>query len=169
MHILGIDPGVATIGIGIIEITSPYDIKAKDWLTIRTKASTLFADRLQEIQDDIMGILKEHHPDIAVIERLFFAKNKQTALEVAHARGVILCTISRTVHQILEPSPPQWKLAITGDGSASKEQIQRMIQRQLHLSQIPRPDDAADALALALYGATHSSLFRQNLCLNTSF
>jgi len=158
MHVLGIDPGVATIGIGVIETTLSQNCKALSWLTIRTAAGLPLQDRLQEIQNDIASIFSEYQPTLVVLERLFFAKNERTALDVAHARGILLLEAGKYASYILEPSPPEWKLSITGDGSASKEQVQRMVTSQLHLTEIPRPDDAADALALALFGASQLPL-----------
>ncbi len=156
MRILGIDPGLATIGLGIIDRSENGDMTAVDWLTIKTKAGLPIAERLCEIAEDLKGFLRTIKPDLAVIERLFFATNEKTALDVAHARGVIVHTVASARVPMLEPTPLQLKLGITGDGGADKVQMQTMLVHLLSLSEIPTPDDAADALALAVYGALHA-------------
>lgn len=150
---MGIDPGLATVGIGVVECTNMYDIHPIDWLTIQTPANTPLPGRLREIQKDLADLLKQHTPDLAVVEQLFFAKNKRTAIAVAHARGAILLTLAMESIPLIEPTPMELKNGITGDGSADKQQIQDMLVQTFNLSQRPKPDDAADALALALYGA----------------
>ena len=152
MLILGIDPGLATIGLGLIEVRSNVDMDAIDWLTINTKPGVL-SERLLEISRDLTEFLQNKKPELAVIERLFFATNEKTALDVAHARGVILSTVAQFGIPVIEPTPLQMKLAITGDGQADKLQVQTMLKHLLKLEDIPTPDDAADALALAVYGA----------------
>ncbi|MDD3896699.1 MAG: crossover junction endodeoxyribonuclease RuvC [Candidatus Peribacteraceae bacterium] len=153
MKFLGIDPGLATVGIGRIEASSKHDIRAIDWLTIETKAGGGAAHRLAEIAQDLSALLNETAPDIAVVEKLFFAANEKSALDVAQARGVILQLLAEHGIPIVEPTPVQMKSVITGDGRADKRQVQDMLARTLHLQEIPKPDDAADALALAVYGA----------------
>ncbi|TSC79379.1 MAG: crossover junction endodeoxyribonuclease RuvC [Candidatus Peregrinibacteria bacterium Gr01-1014_25] len=153
MRILGIDPGLATIGIGIVARDGAGKQRAEDWLTITTPAGLPLPERLQEIQRDLDEFLHANPVDLAVVERLFFAVNEQSALDVAQARGVLVCALARRGIPVIEPTPLQMKLAITGDGKADKRQVQTMIVRLLGLQEIPRPDDAADALALALYGA----------------
>jgi len=153
MRILGIDPGLATIGLGVIESDSPSDLRASDWLTITTPAGLPLQDRLGEIRKDLDVFVRDLRPDLVVIERLFFATNAKSALDVAHARGVILLTVAEHHIPILEATPLQLKLGITGDGKADKLQMQTMLLHMLQLQEIPKPDDAADALALAVYGA----------------
>ncbi|MBI1934394.1 crossover junction endodeoxyribonuclease RuvC [Candidatus Peregrinibacteria bacterium] len=157
MKIIGIDPGIATIGLGTIEMTDPSHIRSTDWLTINTKPMPL-PERLREIAHDLDAFLEETHPDLTVVERLFFARNERSAMEVAHARGVILSKAAYHGCPILEPTPLQLKLAMTGNGRATKEEMQRMLLHLLHLKEIPKPDDAADALALAFYGTLHPRL-----------
>lgn len=157
MRILGIDPGLATIGLGTVEIKDASNIQATDWLTIQTKPMPL-PERLKEIADDLDAFLTETAPDLIVIERLFFARNVRSAMDVAHARGVILSVTAKQGCPLLEPTPLQLKLAITGNGRATKEDMQRMLKNLLHLKEIPQPDDAADALALAFYGTLHHNL-----------
>lgn len=153
MRILGIDPGLATIGIGIIEASSPVDLRCIEWLTITTPAALPLPDRLREIAKDLGNLVQDVKPDLAVIEKLFFATNEKTAIDVAQARGVIVCTIAEAGIPIVEPTPLQMKLAVTGDGQADKVQVQTMLLHLLKLKEIPKPDDAADALGLAIYGA----------------
>ncbi len=159
MKILGIDPGLATIGIGLIESDSGVDLRNPDWLTITTPAGLPLPDRLLEIRKDLTQFLAETKPELAVIEKLFFATNALTAIDVAQARGVIVATVAEAGIPIIEATPLQMKLAITGDGQADKLQVQTMLMHLLNLSEIPRPDDAADALALAIYGALHQNTF----------
>lgn len=156
MRILGIDPGIATIGLGTVEMTTPTSMRATEWLTIRTKPMPL-PERLAEIAGDLAAFLHETRPDVIVVEKLFFARNVRSAMDVAHARGVIIATAAQQQCPILEPTPLQLKLAITGNGRATKEDMQRMLLHLLRLREIPKPDDAADALALAFYGTLHTS------------
>jgi crossover junction endodeoxyribonuclease RuvC len=153
MRILGIDPGLAVVGLGLIEAPSAYDLNVVDWLTIRTPAGLSLSQRLLEISRDLGTYLDEAKPDLAVVERLFFETNVQTAIDVAHARGAILAKLAEHGIPVIEPTPLQLKLAITGDGKADKRQMQTMLPHLLKLKEIPRPVDAADALALAAYGA----------------
>ncbi len=151
MRCLGIDPGLATVGVGLVEAENRYAMKAIDWMTINTQAGLELAARLAEIETDLTGLVRDMKPDKAAVERLFFAVNEQSALEVAQARGVILSVLHREGIPIIEPTPLQVKLAITGDGQADKRQMQEMVQRLLELPSPPSPADAADALALGIY------------------
>lgn len=157
MRFLGIDPGLATVGLGIVDRKENGDLTAVDWLTIKTKAGLPIAERLCEIAEDLKTFLAATKPDCVVIERLFFGTNEKTALDVASARGVIVLTVASAGLQMIEPTPLQLKLAVTGDGGADKLQVQTMLMHVLKLPQIPTPDDAADALALAVYGSLHVS------------
>ncbi len=152
MRVLGIDPGLATVGLGLIDAPTRDTPTAVEWLTIETKAGVALQDRLLEIEKDLVEYLDHAKPDMVVVEKLFFAKNETTALDVAHARGILLACIARRGIPLLCPSPSEMKLGITGDGSADKLQVQTMVKMSLRLAEIPRPDDAADALALALFG-----------------
>ncbi len=153
MRIIGIDPGLATIGIGLIESESSHSVHPVEWLTIETESGLALPDRLKEIADDLRQYLKEQSPDLAVIEKLYFSVNEKTALDVAQARGVILATVAEIGIPIIEPTPPELKSCITGDGGADKKQMQEMVKILMKLDEIPQPDDAADALALAAFGA----------------
>ena len=145
MRIIGIDPGLAIVGIGLIEANSAHDLQVIDYLTIETPAKTPLAQRLKEIGLDLNDLLSEHKPDIAVIEKLYFSVNEKTALDVAQARGVILGAVANHEVQIIEPTPPELKSCITGDGTADKKQMQQMVKMIFNLPEIPKPDDAADA------------------------
>jgi crossover junction endodeoxyribonuclease RuvC len=153
VRILGIDPGLATVGLGLIEATGPQTCTAIDWWAIRTASSLTLPERLGEITTDLRAILVEATPALAVVERVFFAVNEQSAIDVAQARGAIIATLTEAGIRVLEVTPMQLKHAITGDGSADKLQVQTMVQRLLQLDALPRPVDCADALGLALYGA----------------
>lgn len=157
MHILGIDPGLATIGLGRIQAKNRQDIQALEWLTIETPAGLPLPDRLLEIQTDLQTYITEHKPDLVVIEKLYFTTNAKTAIDVAQARGVLVTTAAALHIPIIEVTPLQLKQAITGDGRADKRQVQDMVQRLLLLTEIPKPDDAADGLALAIYGALQAT------------
>ena len=158
MIVLGIDPGVATVGIGVIDAHNPEQMRAIDWLTVETPANTPLADRLKEIVNDIEVLISKHAPVRIVVEKLFFSNNQKTAIDVAQARGAILATVAQKDVEILEPTPMELKAAICGDGGADKLQMQMMVQRLLQLEELPQPDDAADALGLAIYGAVHIEL-----------
>jgi len=149
MIVLGIDPGLATVGIGIIEKQ-----QILDFCTIETSSALSTPDRLKEIADDLKSIIKKHKPDLAVIEKLYFEKNQKTAMAVAEARGVIILTVQESGIPILEPTPLELKSAITGDGKADKRQMQDMLQITFKTDLSGVPDDAVDALGLALYGKT---------------
>lgn len=156
MKILGIDPGLALTGLGLVEAGDRGPPTATEWLTIRTASGLPLPERLEEIQKDLSAYLIEKKPDLAVVEKLYFSTNVKTALDVAHARGVILLTLAAHGIGILEPNPLTLKSCITGDGHADKRQMQDMLCRILCLAEIPKPDDAADALALAVFGALQS-------------
>lgn len=149
MRILGIDPGTATVGFGIIEMTG-RNYKVLDFGHISTEKTLSAPQRLNEIANDLQGLCEQWNPDICAVEELFFSKNVTTALKVAEARGVILQTLNRRGYPIHEYNPLQIKLAITGDGKAVKKQVQKMVAILLKLESVPKPDDAADALAVAL-------------------
>ena len=153
MRILGIDPGLAIIGLGIIETKNGLTVEECDWCTIETPSGCSLAERLTEIGQDLAQYLDENKPELAVIEKLYFSTNQKTALDVAHARGVIVQTVNVRGIPMIEPTPLQLKHSLTGDGQADKTQVLDMVMRILKLETVPTPDDAADALALALFGA----------------
>lgn len=157
MRILGIDPGLAIVGFAVLE-SQPK--KLVDVGVIRTAAHTPPAQRLAEIYKDMQAIIAEYKPEIAIVEQLFFSKNVTTGIQVSQARGIILLALQEAGVMIEELNPSEMKARLTGDGKADKRAIQKMVQLELGLSTWPKPDDAADALSLALCGA-HGVQFRQ--------
>ncbi len=158
MIVMGIDPGLATTGIGIVDATDRNKPLAVDWLTLETPAKVPLELRLTELAQDLRRLLDEHQPDLVVIEQLFFSTNVKTAIVVAQARGALLAEVGARGVPVLEAGPIQMKSALTGDGQADKRQVQQMLQHLFRLDSPPSPDDAADALGLALYGAFHRPL-----------
>jgi crossover junction endodeoxyribonuclease RuvC len=151
-RILGLDPGLASLGFGAISVsphTRPSTVALIDFGIIQTPARTEIGSRLQTIYEDLHSLLDEIQPDLVAIEQLFFYKMGNT-IPVAQARGVILLVIAQ--HQVpwVEFTPAQIKQAVTGYGNAQKPEVQAAVARELALDKIPRPDDAADALAIAL-------------------
>lgn len=149
MIVLGIDPGYATIGYGVLDFTLGK-VEVIDYGVIETPKDEGLPQRLCMIEDGINLLIDKYKPNEVSIEELFFAKNVKTAINVAHARGVILSTVVRKIGNIFEYTPLQIKQALTGYGRADKMQIQSMVKTFLSLKSIPKPDDAADALAVAL-------------------
>lgn len=149
MRILGIDPGVATIGFGLIESGSGV-LRMLQYGTITTPAGQPLAARLLQISRDMEELIAAFQPEEMSIEELFFSKNITTGIAVAHARGVILCAAEKMKLPVYEYTPMQVKQAVTGYGKAVKKQIQEMTRIMLHLQTIPKPDDTADALAMAV-------------------
>lgn len=149
MIILGIDPGIADTGYGVIKKTGDH-YSLVDYGSIKTPAKTDLSERLVSLHNELESIIKKYQPEIIGVEELFFAKNVKTAITVAHARGVILLTAKEQNCTVREFTPLQVKQALIGYGRADKNQIQQMIKTILKLKEIPRPDDAADALAIAV-------------------
>ncbi len=149
MKILGIDPGTATVGWGMIEAKSGKP-KAIAYGHIATDKSLPIETRLQEIRDDLTTLIKKYRPDRVAVEELFFFNNQKTVITVAEARGVILLTLVDFSLTIAEYTPLEVKQSLTNYGRADKQQMQLMTQKLLGLSALPKPDDAADALAIAL-------------------
>ncbi len=149
MIILGIDPGFAITGFGVIKVDKNKN-EVLDFGTIQTKAGVDFSRRIKDLYNELHKIIKKYKPDLMAVEQLFFAKNAKTALLVGQARGVVLLTAIQEKMPLHEYTPLQVKQAITGYGAADKKQMQQMVKVILGLSQIPKPDDAADALAVAV-------------------
>jgi crossover junction endodeoxyribonuclease RuvC len=147
--ILGIDPGTAMLGYGLVERTGPR-LRAIDYGVIKTASNLALPDRLEAIYLALTDLIELHAPALVGVERLFFTKNVQTAFAVGQARGVVLLAAALHDLEIREATPNEVKVAVAGHGSASKAQVQRMVQAILGLSEIPEPDDAADALAIAI-------------------
>jgi crossover junction endodeoxyribonuclease RuvC len=160
MLALGIDPGLATIGYGLVRELNDGSLQAVAYNVITTPAGMPLWERLQMIYEGITRVLQEYQPDRAGVEELFFAKNVTTALTVAHARGVILLALSQAKIPLAEYKPNTIKQSIAGYGGAKKPQMQEMTRILLGLDDIPRPDDAADALAIAITDI-HSSRYAQ--------
>ena len=159
MRILGIDPGYATIGYGIVEYDN-FRFKTISYGAITTTPDKKFADRLNDIFDDINTLIKTYNPDCLSIEKLYFYTNTTTAIDVAQARGVILLAANKADIDIFEYTPLQVKQSITGYGRAEKHQVMEMVKNLLQLNAIPKPDDTADALALAIcHGHCSGSLY----------
>lgn len=151
MRVIGLDPGTARLGWGVIDVTDGAE-QAVAYGCIETAKTLEAAGRLLRIHLELRELLAELKPDAAVVEKLFFAKNQTTAMAVAEARGVLLLALGERELPYAEVAPRQVKLSLTGDGTADKKQMQLMVTRLLGLDEIPRPDDAADGLALALVG-----------------
>lgn len=149
MRILGIDPGTATVGWGVIEITSGQ-VSLVAYGHISTSKDLPLSKRLLEIATDLKSIIDLHQPEESSVEELFFFKNQKTVLSVGQARGAILLTLEEKGVIIMGYTPLQVKQALTNYGRADKGQVQTMVKAILKLKAIPTPDDAADALALAL-------------------
>jgi crossover junction endodeoxyribonuclease RuvC len=147
--ILGIDPGTAMLGFGVVERTGPR-LRAIDYGVIKTPSNLPLPERLEAIYLALTDLIELHAPALVGVERLFFTKNAQTAFAVGQARGVVLLAAAQHDLEIREATPNEVKVATAGHGSAAKEQVQRMVQAILGLPEIPTPDDAADALAIAI-------------------
>ena len=151
MIILGIDPGTATTGFGLIEkLDTKRTLRCIAYGCVETPKTKSAEQRLLMLEKEILGILKTYKPNMLAIERLFFFKNLKSALPVSEARGVVLLCAAKKKLPIVEFPPLQAKMAITGYGRADKKQMQAMVQKILALPEIPKPDDAADALAVAI-------------------
>jgi crossover junction endodeoxyribonuclease RuvC len=151
--IIGIDPGIADTGYGVI-IADQGKLQHITHGSIKTAADLPLNERLLKLNQDLSEIIKKYQPEIAVVEQLFFCNNAKTAFSVGQARGVILLTLTKAKLKFLELTPLQVKQGLTGYGNADKKQIQQMVKVILNLKEIPKPDDAADALAMAICGSS---------------
>ena len=149
MRILGIDPGVATVGFGLVE-SDRTGQRMLQYGAIMTPKELSLAERLVQIGNDLETLLAQFRPDAIAVEELFFSNNITTGIAVAHGRGIILFTAQRSGIPLYEYTPMQVKMAVTGYGKAEKHQVMDMTRRLLKLKSVPKPDDAADALAIAL-------------------
>tara|TARA_Y100000310_G_scaffold340409_1_gene436098 strand:- start:1274 stop:1768 length:495 start_codon:yes stop_codon:yes gene_type:complete len=154
MILLGIDPGTARVGYGVVEKTqgrkSKDSLACLDYGIIETASTLPTPERLHIIHKELRSLIKKHRPDLMAVESVFFFKNLKTALPVSEARGVVLLAAAQYKVAVCELTPLQAKMAVTGYGRAQKKQVQRMVQELLSLPELPRPDDAADALGLAI-------------------
>ncbi len=161
MRILGIDPGYGITGFGLIE-AQRGQFQLLRCGAITTPAGMDFSARLEIIYEDMKKLLEVAKPDVVAIEELFFGQNVTTGIGVAQSRGVILLAIRQAGLQVHQYKPMQVKQAVVGYGGATKHQVQDMTKRLLHLAQMPKPDDAADAIAIALcHGRSSTSLLAQ--------
>jgi crossover junction endodeoxyribonuclease RuvC len=154
MIVLGIDPGTAALGYGILERTGGR-LRSVDYGCVTTTPDRSLPDRLNAIHQAVTELIELHRPAIVGIERLFFSRNAQTAFAVGQARGVVLLAAAQHGLRVCEAAPNVVKTAVAGYGSADKEQVSRMVQIVLELDERPWPDDAADALAVAIWAAHH--------------
>lgn len=165
MRILGIDPGYAIVGYGVVEAKGGL-YRPIEYGAVTTRAGDDFGLRLKEIYEGMTELLSVHRPEAAAVEKLYFANNKTTGIGVAEARGVILLSLSQGGVPLFEYTPMQVKQAVTGYGKALKPQVQEMTRRLLRLRSAPKPDDTADALALAIcHGQAAGSSLRRELLL----
>jgi crossover junction endodeoxyribonuclease RuvC len=147
---LGIDPGTATTGYGLVKLRPDGTLEAVAYGVIITPPHTAAHERLLMLFTDIKDLLALHRPDAFAVEKLFFQRNVSTALAVGQARGVVLLAIAQAGGDVAEYTPNQVKQAVAGYGAAGKRQVQEMVRTLLNLPELPRPDDAADALAIAI-------------------
>lgn len=156
MRILGIDPGIAIVGFGLIE-ADRGKTRLLNYGAITTPAELPLARRLVQIEQDMEELIAQLKPDAIAVEELFFSNNITTGIAVAHGRGIILCTAEKSGVPLYEYTPMQVKQAVVGYGKAEKHQVMDMTRRLLRLDRMPRPDDAADAIAIALCHARSST------------
>ncbi|MRS02895.1 crossover junction endodeoxyribonuclease RuvC [bacterium] len=162
MLALGVDPGTETTGYAIVEEDNHGFLRAVSYGVIKTSQKDTAQKRLQIIFKEMSELISLHRPQTGAVEKLFFQKNVTTALAVGQARGVILLAMAEAEVEIAEYSPQEVKMAVTGYGAAEKKQVQTMVQTMLSLSELPKPDDAADALAIAICHL-HSIGYRKRL------
>lgn len=161
MKIIGIDPGYAIVGVGVVDYRNS-NFTTLSYGAITTPSGMNFPDRLKIIYEDFSQIVQMYHPDAIAIEKLFFTTNQKTAIDVAQARGIILLVASQNQIPCFEYTPLQVKQAVVGYGKAVKKQVMEMTTHILKLKEIPKPDDVADALAIAVCHA-HTSPSRMSL------
>lgn len=153
MIVLGIDPGTAALGWGLIERTSPDRLRLVAAGCLETGPDEGLPGRLLTIHDHVAGLIGRHQPALMAVERLFFSRNAQTAFGVGQARGAVLVAAATAGLPVREATPSEVKVAVTGHGGAEKDQVGRMVATILGLAEPPRPDDTADALAIAIWAA----------------
>lgn len=163
MRILGIDPGYAIIGYGVVEYQNNHFVTL-DYGAIITEAGTPFNERLEMIYDSFNEIVMCTHPEVMSIEKLFYNNNAKTVIDVSQARGVLMLAAQKNRLPVFEYTPLQVKQSVVGYGRAEKKQVQEMTKKILNLEKVPKPDDTADALAMAICHAhSSSSLFSSKL------
>ena len=149
MIVLGIDPGYAIVGCGVVEYKSNH-FRVLEYGAITTEAHTPFNERIEKIFDGALALIQKYKPEAMAIEKLFFNTNQKTAIDVAQARGALVLAAQKCKVPIFEYTPLQVKQSVVGYGRAEKKQVQEMSRVMLNLEKIPKPDDAADALAMAI-------------------
>ncbi len=154
---LGIDPGIATTGYGFVRLLDDGSLEPVTFGVVVTPPDMPVHRRLMMLHADLKELFSAHHPDTCAVEKLFFQKNVSTAIAVGEARGVVMLTIAEMGLEVAEYTPNEVKQAVAGYGSAQKRQVQEMVRTLLGLPEIPKPDDAADALAIAI---THLNTWR---------
>lgn len=147
---LGIDPGTATTGYGLVRLMPDGELVAVSFGIISTPKDASASARLEMLYNDLRKLLKQYKPDTSAVEKLFFARNVTTALAVGQARGVVMLALQQAGLEIFEYTPKEVKNAVAGYGGADKRQVQEMVRALLQMDSIPKPDDAADALAIAI-------------------
>lgn len=155
MIILGIDPGYAIVGFGVLDYRNNH-FSVIDYGAILTDAGTPFNERLEKIYDGLTAIIEKYHPEAMSVEKVFYNSNAKTVIDVSQARGVIMLAAQKNKVTVFEYTPLQVKQSVVGYGRADKKQVQEMTRRILALEKVPKPDDTADALAMAICHA-HSS------------
>lgn len=150
MIVIGIDPGTALTGFGIVEETANGQLASIHYGAIETSANQPLEKRLQKIYQDLSQILNLHRPQTGAVEKLFFQRNVRTAMSVGQARGVTMLALAEAGVKVAEYTPMEVKQAVTGYGGADKNQVQQMVRTILSLNETPQPDDVADALAVAI-------------------
>jgi crossover junction endodeoxyribonuclease RuvC len=162
MLVLGIDPGIARTGYGLIRTDQQNDYQVVDFGVVTTQPKQPDHERLKILFNVLSEIITRHNPDTSAVEKLFFQKNVKTAISVGQARGVAMLTLAQADLPVHEYTPNEIKQTVCGYGGAGKAQMQRMVQTLLHLNDLPKPDDAADALAVAICHIHHQSFNNLN-------
>jgi len=157
-RVLGLDPGTAITGYGIVEETPEGELRLVDYGAITTAADTPLPQRLRHIYEELEKLIAVQQPAAVAVEELFFSRNVRTALAVGQARGIALLAAARADLPVYEYTPLQVKQAVAGHGRADKQQVQQMVRMLLDLEEIPRPDDAADAIAVAICHFHHARM-----------
>ena len=160
MLVMGIDPGIAITGYGLIQKEDQGVLTCIDYGSVTTPSGLDDGARLKILYEELTQLIQKYHPDSGAVEKLFFQKNVRTAISVGQARGVAMLTLEQAQCPISEYTPNEVKQTVCGYGNAGKSQIQRMVQTLLELQEIPKPDDAADALAVAICHIHHQAFDR---------
>jgi len=157
MLVLGIDPGIAITGYGLIKTKPSDNYQCVDFGAVTTPSNLEDYQRLKILYDELSDLISQYQPDTSAVEKLFFQKNVRTAISVGQARGVAMLTLAQAELPVKEYTPNEIKQTVCGYGNAGKAQVQRMVQTLLTLDELPKPDDAADALAVAICHIHHQS------------